>query len=44
MGRLNLVFVTSDIRMLIRGTNHELIIKLIVQIETNLREEFINPN
>jgi hypothetical protein len=44
MRHLNLVFVTSDIRMLIRRTNHELIIKLIVQIETNLREKFINPN
>jgi hypothetical protein len=36
--------VTSDVWILIRRTKHELISKLIAQMETNLRDESIKPN
>jgi hypothetical protein len=40
----SLVPFTSDVQMLTRKTKHELIIKLIAQMETNLRDESIKPN
>jgi hypothetical protein len=38
------VLIILDARMLVRRTKHELIIKLIVQMETNLRDESIKTN
>ena len=38
------IYVTSNIRMLIRRTKYELIIKLITQIEANSRDESIKHN
>ena len=39
-----LVPVTSDVWTLIWSTKYILIIKLITQMETNLRDESIKPN
>jgi len=41
---LNFSLVTSDVQILISRIKHELIIKLIIQMETNLRDESIKPN
>ena len=41
---LNFNSVTSDVRMLIRRTKHELIIKLIAEPCANSRDESIKPN
>ena len=38
------IHATSNIRILIRRTKHELIIKLITQMEANSRDESIKPN
>jgi hypothetical protein len=36
--------VRSDVRMLIRRTKHELIIKIIAEAVANSRDESIKPN
>ena len=41
---LNFSRITSDVRMLIRRTKHELITKLIAQMESNSRDESIEAN
>jgi len=41
---LNFSRVTLDVRMLISRTKHELITKLIAQMESNSRDESIKAN
>ena len=38
------IYVASNIWILIRRTKHELIIKLITQINANSQDESIKPN
>jgi hypothetical protein len=44
LSQVSLVSVTLDVQILIRRSKYKLIIKLIIQMETNLREESIKPN